>query len=176
MKAISLFSATFFIAIILGGCVQRTNDTMEDASSTLKHTPYERPFELNGTTSGTFIPPGPDGLCGEDKLTLTIEGTGNATYLGDVTIVGHHCFEGACIWGPLDFIAANGDILYTRCGEDEEGNTFIFCQGTDANTNEGLGVIIGGTGRFEGATGTLNYTITVVDNNATIKALGTIFY
>jgi hypothetical protein len=107
---------------------------------------------------------------------LAIKGTGHATYLGDVTIVGHHCFEGACLWGPLDFMAANGDILYTRCGEDEEGNTFVFCQERDANTNEGPGIIAGGTGRFEGATGTLNWTITVVNDSATIRAVGTIFY
>ena len=176
MKTRALFSAIFALAIILGSCEQKTNDPVEDSNSTLKNTPYERPFELTGKTTGSFIPPGPDGLCGEGLLTLTIEGMGYATYLGDVKIVGHHCFQGACLWGPLDFVSAEGDILYTRCGEDEQGNTFVFCQETDANTNLGPGVIAGGTGRFEGATGTLKWTITVVDNQATIKAVGTIIY
>ena len=114
MKTTFMILAIFVIALILGGCEQRNNETVGDANSTIKHVPYERPFEINGNTSGTFIPPGPDGLCGDDKLTLTIEGVGYATYLGDITIVGHHCFEGAWIWGALDFMAANGDILFTR--------------------------------------------------------------
>ena len=99
MKTLSLFSVIFIIAAILGSCEQRINDTMEDANSTLKNKPHERPFELSGNTTGTFLPPGPDGLCGEDMLTLTIEGVGHATFLGDITIVGHYCFKGACLWG-----------------------------------------------------------------------------
>lgn len=176
MKTKLFFSAIFLFAIILGGCENTSNNLQDDANSTQKKKPVERPIELNGRTFSKFIPPGPESLCGEEKGTMIVEGVGDATHMGRIEITGHHCFQGSCIWGPLDFKAANGDILYTRCGEDEEGNTYMFCQEGDAITSVGPGLIVGGTGRFEGATGSLNWTVTVLNDGAEIEAKGIIVY
>src|SRR5262245_53536125 len=79
--------------------------------------------------------------------TFSTEGTGQATQLGRFTISGTVTIDvttGLAV-GILTFAAANGDLLYlTLAGEPP---------GPDPTIGVGDFTIVGGTGRFVGATG-----------------------
>jgi hypothetical protein len=73
-------------------------------------------------------------------------------------------------------------MVYAMCGEDEDGNKFLSCM-TDTEPPileaEGPGLIIGGTGRFEGATGVLTWKVIInLDPDIPTKVIGegTIIY
>jgi hypothetical protein len=176
MKFKALFMTIFFVAAILGGCEKSNQEFQEDNTIAIqKKNPVTRPFKLSGVNVGTFVPPGQGGAC-EVGGTLYMEGEGNATHMGHISMSGYHCFQAGCLWGPLDMTAANGDMLFTRCGEDEDGNMFLICKNPDGEGLVGPGVIDGGTGRFEGATGIIYWKVVVESGVATCEAEGTITY
>jgi hypothetical protein len=126
-------------------------------ASTTKATPFEGSWDSSETP--TFVPAPPPGA-----TTMFVDGTasGNATLLGKYTAtfkatvdLGCGCSQG----DSIHFIAANGDSLY-GLGQgvgvpDKPG----FNRVTQAYT------IMGGTGRFVGATG--NFIVIRLANNAT---------
>jgi hypothetical protein len=76
-------------------------------------------------------------------------GTGTATYLGRYTLVSDYALNAATLWGSVSmtFTAANGDLLFatgTAQGTPQQDGSI--------HSHEDL-TITGGTGRFEGATG-----------------------
>lgn len=184
MKTKLLFSAIFLIAFIFSGCQKSDNVIQDDSYSTLKKKPIERPerpFKMTGHTipgggeggeeCGPDIvdPPGPDGLTAE------YIGVGNATHMGRITYSGTNCMLYPCLDSEVIVVAANGDELYmvntdySICVTDFE---FPYA------TYEGTGIIDGGTGRFENATGDVYWIIivNVVEMSATIETVGTIAY
>jgi hypothetical protein len=94
-----------------------------------------------------------------DDVFVTTLGQGNATHLGAFTFISPHLsgLSDFSIDGTQDFTAANGDHLFaTLHGNlhpvvDETGHVFL------AGTVQA--VITGGTGRFEGATGSFAFTL-----------------
>ena len=118
----------------------------------------ERPIreDLSGyTVSMVYSPTFPDGdtfgrRCSEPSQWIsTSTGTGRISHLGRVTWTTEHCFQlDAGTFGDADLVitAANGDKLFgTYDGYMTGASTFA----------ETL-VITGGTGRFSGATGTID--------------------
>ncbi|MEX1288735.1 MAG: hypothetical protein AB1Z57_12405 [Acidimicrobiia bacterium] len=111
---------------------------------------HERPFKEDLTGYG--MPPIADPVlvearCGEGALWIsTMTGTGTITHLGRVTWEAEHCFyDDFMSFGAseLTITAANGDQLFgTYTGSMTGPTTWL-----DDLT------IVGGTGRFEGATG-----------------------
>jgi hypothetical protein len=91
--------------------------------------------------------------------TLTVTGTaqGTATQLGRFTATSHEVVNMLTSTGTGTFVftAANGDQLTTTVAGGEVGFT-----PPNVSTVEEVGTIVGGTGRFAGATGTftLGYT------------------
>jgi hypothetical protein len=81
-----------------------------------------------------------------------VEGKGHATRLGNFTVTGVSAVYVATgvVLGNWQLTAANGDILFVTM----EGS------GIDPTHGSGLFTIVGGTGRFEGATGSYNQIIT----------------
>jgi len=81
---------------------------------------------------------------------VIIEATGDATHLGHFTLVAPHVVNQALLvgTGTYVFTAANGDTLTA----DFTGTATLLAPGV-LSTAE-TGTITGGTGRFEGATGT----------------------
>ncbi|WP_228850324.1 hypothetical protein [Aegicerativicinus sediminis] len=83
-------------------------------------------------------------------LQVLIVGNGNATFLGNFEVINKYCFDGENPVGPIyGFLkAANGDEIFTQMiGATElpapEISNFEY-------------IILGGTGRFEGATGSVH--------------------
>ncbi len=118
----------------------------------------ERPFRASGPEAVTFEGPDED-VCGAARLKVNVEGTGEATHLGEYQISRRHCFNPGNTPptfedGIFEMTAANGDVLTgSYDGElgdvlevDENGNPIVIV--IDAPY-----VITGGTGRFANAEG-----------------------
>jgi len=118
----------------------------------------ERPVreDLSGyTVSMVYSPSFPDGdtfgiRCSEPSQWIsTSAGTGKISHLGRVTWTTEHCFQlHAGTFGDADLVitAANGDQLFGTYDGFMTGETSFA---------ETL-IITGGTGRFSGATGTID--------------------
>jgi hypothetical protein len=88
-------------------------------------------------------------------IQVLIIGNGNGTFLGNIEVINKYCFDGEEPVGPIyGFLtAANGDEIFTQMiGAEEvpapEISNFEY-------------VILGGTGRFEGASGWIQLNGTV---------------
>ena len=114
---------------------------------------------LKGSSSGTATvdtSTAPFQATGEG--TARISHLGKSTYRADYEIV-----PGApgtfSVAGTTQFVAANGDRLFT----DITGSTQVTDPGTTEGTLEF--VITGGTGRFEGASGSFTAEVTTVNTS-----------
>jgi hypothetical protein len=119
-------------------------------------------FKYAGTFEVTPRDPSP---CEGVPITDTLTGTGS--HLGRLTATYPHCvnFAANMFSGTATFTAANGDQLSVDLGGSAENPA--------CTTNCAVsftGTITGGTGRFEGAEGTLAGTGTVDLNASTITA------
>jgi hypothetical protein len=113
----------------------------------------DRPFA--GSVSGQvmFVPTVPPEACPFGLTTTAEDVPGRAMHLGRVLMSSAHCAAfGPLGPGMMTMVAANGDqidIEYTGEGPLEPAGTFeVHVDGT----------IVGGTGRFEDATGYLDMT------------------
>jgi hypothetical protein len=81
-----------------------------------------------------------------------VEGQGQATHLGHFTVTGDVAVDVATgkPQGTWTLTAANGDMLFLAMGG----------HGIDATHGFGAFTVVGGTGRFEGATGSYEQIIT----------------
>jgi hypothetical protein len=148
-----------------------SEDPVNSSSETLKCIPggnHHRPsmpeprritLPFRADFVGNYVGMEPSSLCGEDSwIMITNEGGGTGTFLGNFT---HH-FEFCCdvVTGIYPgnymkayFVAANGDSLFVACagqvieGRAEDQPEFVTSYFRDPF------VILGGTGRFKGATG-----------------------
>jgi hypothetical protein len=124
------------------------------------------------TYAGTFqVTPGDPSPCEGVPITDTATGTGS--HLGRFTATYPHCvnFAANTFSGTATFTAANGDLLFVLLGGSADDPTCTTTCGVSFT-----GTIIGGTGRFHGAEGTLTGTGTVdlVASTVTAAFKGTI--
>lgn len=126
-----------------------------------KHQP-SRPFFGNaaGVVQMEFPAVCP-GTPGAPEYFSVADVEGEMTHLGRTTFSSTHCMVGPpplseMRGGTAYFIAANGDTLSVSAGAD----TFHSKIDTDSGllVEEGVYTITGGTGRFQGASGSLNVT------------------
>ena len=96
------------------------------------------------TVERTFIPGNPP------RVFIRLEGTGHASHLGQFTYSAPHFVNPAtgAVQGTYEITAANGDKLYA----DFTAQTTPI-PGTTRVTVRDTATITGGTGRFDGATG-----------------------
>ena len=92
-------------------------------------------------------------VCPADYVPIAFEGTGHLTQLGRVTIAGNDCVlftppTARIADGVLTITGANGDQLFAEIEGSE-----VLPTPEVPGTVEGTFVIVGGTGRFDGATG-----------------------
>jgi hypothetical protein len=130
-------------------------NTMKDRKTDLVM--VTTPFEVDyvGNYTSVEVVAG----CGDyPNMRIVVDGTGTGTHVGKSTIHFDFCCQvetGVYGFGvPTDYIvAANGDILFISCaGQVKEGRLpdhpdFVISYWRDPF------VILGGTGRFKGATG-----------------------
>jgi hypothetical protein len=117
--------------------------------------------------AGTFeVTPGDPSPCEGVPITDTLTGTGS--HLGRLTATYPHCvnFAAGTFSGTATFTAGNGDQLFVVLGGSADDPTCA----TTCDVTFTTGTIAGGTGRFEGAEGTLAGTGTVDLNASTITA------
>ena len=128
-------------------------------NSSLKCWNGKRPFLILGRSAAT----GGGGVCGPvdengnpTGWTLEYAGKGFAFYVGRFTYTGLNCNVGECIEGDITLTARNGDKLfmvggpdYTMCPADPPGPEYLAWAGP--------GYIDGGTGKFENATGNIEW-------------------
>jgi hypothetical protein len=108
----------------------------------------EVPFK--GRSSGVVMPTtcqGPNQEC------TIVDGEGEATHLGHFTVIAHVVADQDGVTGSWMLTAANGDVLFV---------TFVGF-GIDPTHGGGNMTIVGGTGRFQGATGHYTQLITFSD-------------
>ena len=121
---------------------------------------------LKGSEAGTFQLLGP---CETGGILLEVTGTGRSTYLGTYESRYLECFDpatGAVTNGSFTLRTANGDTLFGTYGGQ------AVPTGDSSVAYDDPGVITGGTGRFAGATGTVDTS--GVANLATGAYTGTI--
>jgi hypothetical protein len=105
---------------------------------------------LKASETGTFQLLG---QCETSGLVLDVSGTGDATQLGNYSAHYRECFDpatGAVTAGSFTLTAANGDKVFgTYSGQvSPTGDPSVILFNDP-------GVVSGGTGRFEGASGTV---------------------
>jgi hypothetical protein len=130
--------------------------------------PFAGSFDIQ--TTGTFnCPP----TCPPTTLVITGTFSGTATHLGRFTGTTDEIVDVATATGTGTFnlTAANGDQLFTTTvGQADQSTPPTISHVTETAT------IVGGTGRFAGATGTLNieHTMTIDFSTGIAKGSGTI--
>ena len=145
--------ATLPVTLILGiftGLVYATPSTMA------KETPFK------GQSGGVVTTTGFDPITG--TVYTHAEGKGQATLLGAFTVAGDttiHLATGI-VEGTWTLTSANGDMLFLTM----EGG------GIDPTHGSGVFTIVGGTGRFEGATGSYLQTITFAAPGGSAPVIG----
>jgi hypothetical protein len=112
----------------------------------------ERPFALNGSGVATLVTDGSGHLIG-----ALATGSGTATHLGQWTVAGnvHYTPDNNGVLhssGETTVTVANGDKLQVQI----EGILDPV-----AGVDQGIFHFVGGTGRFEGATGDANFLVTI---------------
>jgi len=136
---------------------------------TISVSAVERPFALNGTGVATLI-------VSESGIPVGAvpTGSGTATHLGQWTVAGNVKYtpdENGVLHssGEATLTAANGDKLKIEI----EG-----ILDTTAFMDQGVFHIVGGTGRFEGATGDANFVVSInpVTSGFDLTVVGKINY
>ncbi len=174
MKNFKNLLILFAAITLLPGCEKSNEPFNEDGSSAenLKctrdgnhHGHYRNPGPRKVTLPfkadflGNYVGIEPSAICGEDSwMMITNEGGGTGTFLGNFT---HH-FEFCCelatgiypgAYMKSYFVAANGDTLIVACaGQVKEGRAPDQPEYVVSYFRDPF-VILGGTGRFKGATG-----------------------
>lgn len=111
----------------------------------------ERPFALNGAGTATLITDEAGNLIG-----AIATGSGTATHLGQWTVSGpvKYTFDNGVIRssGDATITVANGDKLQIKIDGVLD---------PVAGVDQGVFYFVGGTGRFEGASGSANFVVTI---------------
>jgi hypothetical protein len=119
---------------------------------TIPASAVERPFALNGAGVATLITDASGNLTG-----AIATGSGTATHLGQWTVAGNVTYtpdnDGVLhSGGQATLVAANGDKLQIQI----DGILDPI-----AGVDQGVFHFVGGTGRFEGASGDANFLVTI---------------
>ena len=167
IKRILQFTAA---VLLIMSCTKSDSYFNDEMNTSFKQGPSEPvmvtlPFKADFI--GTYMYAGPEASCGdwnpEDGIMWGMvinEGSGTGTHLGKFTHYFEFCaeFVSGVYPGPTNhmvafFTAANGDILHIQCsGTVIPGRLDYHPDDVNSYFKDPF-VILGGTGRFEGATG-----------------------
>lgn len=181
-----VFLLTALITVIVFSCNKADDDFNSDQNqgAALKHSSTPIPF--NGSLTGVFTAGAGD--CGTGWTARHFEGQGNVTHMGRTTFLLDYCFKqefptpgpgiDGIFNGPGVFIAANGDQLH---GYFTGTETFTWNGSVPTGSSiDADAVLFGGTGRFEGAYGTIHLTGSIVfgeeSGPGSLEFTGTIHY
>ena len=137
MKRFTKIHALMLVVFLLLGTIQ--------VSAT------ERPFALSGTGVATLIIDESGNLVGAIPT-----GSGTATHLGQWTV------SGTVKYTPVNgVLKSSGDATITVSNGDKLQVQIDGILDPVAAVDQGVFYIVGGTGRFEGATGQANFVVSI---------------
>jgi len=153
---ISLFAISLLLMLI--GCSD-TGDDISTLAPNQDNSPNlsKESVPFNATMNG-YVNPGGSVSCDPGWATLNFEVQGEVLHCGNSTLYGENCAQvtsqqaGVIENGFGTLTAANGDKIYVAYSGTYEFDTYPPTMGTFSIT----GTIVGGTGRFEGATGSID--------------------
>jgi hypothetical protein len=139
----------------------------------------DQPVPIKGTSSGEDMMLSPEDCPGEWEWLYLNTGTGRFSHLGVVDFEITHCsrftseLTGEFDHGTITLTAANGDVLTLA-----HHGTFVLEFGPDYAYSypELVWVVLGGTGRFAGASGSGTAVGNLLTNTTTGSFVGTIVY
>ena len=141
-------------------------DVLKKAEAAKKVTKTLKFHESSGILLYFADPPVPCDICDicEYGSMLLVQGTGHATHLGAFTVINYLCYEDPEITRGI-LTAANGDRIHTMVTGPPVNGVYNYA-------------ILGGTGRFEGATGYIDMwgDIDIVAETFDLEGLGEITY
>ena len=111
----------------------------------------ERPFALNGTGVATLIT-NESGM----PIGAIATGSGTATHLGQWTVLGNVKYT-----PDNGVLRSSGDATITASNGDKLQVQIDGILDPIAGVDQGIFYIVGGTGRFEGASGSANFVVTL---------------
>ena len=118
---------------------------------TISASAIERPFALNGTGVATLVTDESGNLIGAIPT-----GSGTATHLGQWTV------SGTVKYTPDNgVLRSSGDATITAANGDKLQVQIDGILDPIAAVDQGVFRIVGGTGRFEGASGTANFVVSI---------------
>lgn len=119
--------------------------------ATIPVSAVERPFALSGTGVAPLIVDGSGNLIG-----ATPTGSGTATHLGQWTVSGNVHYT------PVNgVLKSSGDATITAANGDKLQIQIDGILDPVAAVDQGVFHIVGGTGRFEGATGEADFVVAI---------------
>lgn len=119
--------------------------------ATIPVSAVERPFALSGTGVAPLIVDGSGNLIG-----ATPTGSGTATHLGQWTVSGNVHYT------PVNgVLKSSGDATITAANGDKLQIQIDGTLDPVAAVDQGVFHIVGGTGRFEGATGEADFVVAI---------------
>ena len=129
----------------------------------------ERPFAINGSGVATLITD-PAG----NPIGAVATGAGTATHLGQWTVTGNPKYTP----DSNGVIHSSGEATLTAANGDKLVFTIDGILDPVAGIDQGVFHIVGGTGRFEGASGSANFVVTLspLTGGFELTAVGTINY
>ncbi len=162
MRNKNIFVSLFFILFVISSCQKEQillTDQLDQSSSIEFNKRVQNPFK------GSLISYPVEGVslqCDCDApLKMSIAGSGNITQMGNTSTEGVSCATpteyGFFIDGCVSLVASNGDEVFAQV--DPYGlyiDLNCFCKATGTTT----GYIVGGTGRFSGASGVAQISVT----------------
>jgi hypothetical protein len=118
---------------------------------TIPASAVERPFALSGTGVAPLIIDESGNLIG-----ATPTGSGTATHLGQWTVTGNVKYT------PVNgVLKSSGDATITAANGDKVLTQIDGTLDPVAAVDQGIFHIVGGTGRFEGASGDANFVVSI---------------
>ena len=155
MKALLNIIVVFILISFVSGCKNKTNQDVKNKEQTVK--PVDIDFDI--VLTGTYMSQEADSICGEEPMIRVVnQGTGFGVHFGKLISYFDFCVDTSDGTYPQDYMEAyledqNGDRIFIRIsGQVLQGRDPQMPEDAISYFIDPID-IIGGTGIFEGATG-----------------------
>jgi len=178
MKNFIHFYAIAAIILLFGGCSNDDDFQTEnngDGSSLLKSA-VTKQFKINNASGALEFSYSPENVCYPYFAQNRNYGTGTASHFGKITLESSYCVNQqggfASAWTGT-ITTANGDVIYFK--NDDPASTSTLDENWNAHVEYN---IVGGTGKYKGATGFfyMNGIVNIPEQYWNVAGAGTINY